>query len=124
MKQTLIKVLNIPLHYIGIQLIPEWNFQWRRYARTFCFSGKEFNYFYHSYNCGWPPYVTERSVELALADFWLDHIDPSDVIEIGAVTPYYWPGRVSSIVDPCDSHPAVTLRQSVLYCTCSQIVIL
>jgi len=50
--------------------------------------------------------MTERSIELALADRWLATYP--NTVEIGAVTPYYWPGRVGTVVDPGDSHPNVT----------------
>lgn len=33
------------------------------------------------------------------------------MIELGAVTPYYWPGRVGGVVDPVD--PKADLRQSL-----------
>jgi hypothetical protein len=58
-------------------------------------------YFYHDYNCGHPggPQV-ERVVEMAVADYWLKQCFP--VVEIGAVTPYYWPGRVATVIDPQD----------------------
>jgi len=35
------------------------------------------------------------------------------VIEIGAVTPYYWPRRVPQVIDPFDPHPLVTTRKSL-----------
>jgi hypothetical protein len=55
--------------------------------------------------------MTERSVELSIANDWLTTKD--DVIEIGAVTPYYWPKRISNIVDPTDDHKLVNIRASV-----------
>lgn len=57
--------------------------------------------------------MTERSLELAIADLWLPE-SGSDVWEIGAVTPYYWPGRVRHVVDPVDKHSFVTERSSFL----------
>jgi hypothetical protein len=70
-------------------------------------------YFSHSFNCGLDRRArrTERTVELALADDWLRRA--SDPIEIGAVTPYYWPNRISQIVDPADKHPLVTQHASL-----------
>ena len=56
--------------------------------------------------------MTERSIELALADRWLSHVY-GPVIEIGAVTPYYWPKRVMRVVDPADPHSLVTDRVSL-----------
>ena len=71
--------------------------------------------FAHQFNCGWPylPKSTERTVELALANWWLDRTDAERMTEIGAVTPYYWPRRVREIVDPTDPHPLVTVRKTL-----------
>ncbi|MBW2410704.1 MAG: hypothetical protein JRF72_12965 [Deltaproteobacteria bacterium] len=55
--------------------------------------------------------MTERSVELALADEWLTIKD--NVVEIGAVTPYYWPNRIKDIIDPTDSHELVNIKASL-----------
>jgi hypothetical protein len=75
-------------------------------------SQNRFAYFHHSHNCGYPgKRKTERTVELALADYWLDRVP--DPWEVGAVTPYYWPGRVREIVDPADKHERVTRRESL-----------
>ena len=57
--------------------------------------------------------MTERSVELALADRWLDAADPDLVREVGAVTPYYWPRSVRTVIDPYDPNPLVTVRKSL-----------
>lgn len=111
-RQFLLLMLNIPLKPAGILAVPSWERQWWRSARSFSFRGREYPCFYHAYNCGWPPYVSERTVELALADAWLSAVE-GDVIEIGAVTPYYWPGRVAAIIDPYDPHPLITQRQSM-----------
>ena len=78
---------------------------------VFRFGGREYPYFVHHYNCGFPAgYATERTVELALADAWLDRTPAAGVVEVGAVTPYYWPGRVGRVVDPADAHAQVTDR--------------
>jgi hypothetical protein len=75
-------------------------------------SEKRFEYFFHHFNCGFPgKRRTERTVELALADFWLEKV--SNAWEIGAVTPYYWNGRIKEIIDPSDNHPNVTQRCSL-----------
>ena len=82
---------------------------------TFGLDGVRHNLFLHPYNCGWPPgRMTERGVELALADAWLADPAHDRVIEIGAVTPYYWPRRVARIVDPGDNHPLVTDGRSIM----------
>ncbi len=79
-------------------------------ANKFVFNGKAYTLFTHNMNCGWPPFrMTERSVELSIADEWID--DHDDIFEIGAVTPYYWPGRISNIVDPTDKHALVNIRK-------------
>jgi hypothetical protein len=69
-------------------------------------------YFYHAHNCGFAggPQV-ERVVELAVANYWLNKV--GNAVEIGAVTPYYWPGRVRMVIDPADEHRLVTHRQSM-----------
>lgn len=87
-----------------------------RVDRAFEFNGEYLRYFFHAFNCGWPPLrTTERSVELAIADHWLNKIAlrTNQTYEIGAVTPYYWPGRVSKVIDPADEHSAVTRRDSL-----------
>jgi len=58
--------------------------------------------------------MTERSVEMALADTWISarEQDPA-AIEIGAVTPYYWPCRLKNIIDPADSSPFISEKKSV-----------
>ena len=111
--QRLLKVVNAPLGALGLEVVPAWRRRWWMCQRTFRFNGRELPYFFHAYNCGWPPYTSERTVELALADDWLDRQREARIVEIGAVTPYYWPGRVGEIVDPFDPHPRVTDRRSL-----------
>jgi len=55
--------------------------------------------------------MTERSVELSIADEWIT--TKENVIEIGAVTPYYWPKRINNIVDPTDNHKLVNIKASL-----------
>jgi hypothetical protein len=98
-------------------LVSDWDIDYW-YGHEFSFNGRIYPLFAHRFNCGWPPRrMTERSVELALADAWLQQIErraePQDVWEIGAVTPYYWPKRVPNVVDPYDSHPFANIRQSL-----------
>ncbi|MGO9920715.1 MAG: hypothetical protein ACLQIB_39240 [Isosphaeraceae bacterium] len=91
------------------KVVPWWESQ-----PTFEFAGNVFKLFVSNHNCGWPPArMTERAVELPLADRWLETVDATRVIEIGAVTPYYWPRRVPHVVDPFDPHPLVTTRASL-----------
>lgn len=86
---------------------------------SFEFFGEKLLLFVHQHNCGRPPKrMTERSLELSVADYWLNEVG-SDAIEIGAVTPYYWPRRLSRVVDPADDHPDVTDRLSFLDIDCS-----
>lgn len=75
-------------------------------------SENQFQYFSHNFNCGFPnKRRTERTIELALADFWLENV--SNAWEVGAVTPYYWTGRLKEVIDPSDNHPNVTKRCSL-----------
>jgi hypothetical protein len=81
-------------------------------------SNNKYKYFYHSHNIGnLGLRYSERVVELSLSDRWL--ASNPDAIEIGAVTPYYWPGRVNVVVDPSDQHHLVTERQSLFDLDCS-----
>jgi len=105
--------MNGFLQRFGCKLVATSAIDWQR-SREFRFAGRDLKYFFHYHNCGWPPQrCTERTVELAIADYWLKHVDPKAVWEIGAVTPYYWPGRVGCVVDPVDPHPCVAIRKSL-----------
>lgn len=69
--------------------------------------GPVYPFYYHPHNCGLRSAKrrTERTVELSLASAWLKHFESehgSPVIEVGAVSPYYWPKRVETVVDPAD----------------------
>jgi hypothetical protein len=80
---------------------------------SFTLNGITLPYFWHAHNCGTPDDPkTERVVEVAIADYWLSRVE--NVTEIGAVTPYYFPGRVPAVIDPCDPHPFVTDSVSML----------
>ena len=114
---ALVAAANWAARPLGLTLVPTW--KWRElraeWLRTFRLAGQEYPFFLHHYNCGQnPETATERTVELALADRWLDRAPEDRLIEIGAVTPYYWPGRVRRVVDPTDPHPRVTERASIL----------
>jgi len=83
-------------------------------SAPFTYRGREFDLFEHDHNCGWKTsLMTERALELAIANGWLEDHAHEDVVEVGAVSPYYWEGRVKTVIDPGDSHPAVTHRQSL-----------
>lgn len=114
LKERILSLFNAPLGALGVELVPAWRRRWWMCQRTFEYGGRELPYFYHAYNCGWPPYTSERTVELALADDWLERQMGQRVVEVGAVTPYYWPGRVGEVVDPFDPHPRVTRRCSLI----------
>ena len=78
--------------------------------------GPEYAYFYHRHNCGLrdAPRRTERTVELSVADAWLTAVEgrgEPPAIEIGAVSPYYWPRRLRDVVDPADRK--CTIRKSL-----------
>jgi hypothetical protein len=89
--------------------------RWWNVDLGFTFAGHAYELFVGGHNCGWPPArMTERCVELALAHRWLSGIDRERLLEVGAVTPYYWPYRVPHVLDPFDPHPLVTLRTSIL----------
>ena len=86
-----------------------------RSCLTFDFCGFRLPLFPHYHNCGHPPGVmSERSVELSLANVFLDTVSRDTTVEIGAVTPYYWPFRVKNICDPVDTHIRVNIKASFL----------
>ena len=115
-RSTTLGVANRILRPARLRLVSDWVWdtcalQPTKSAPTFHYGDRDYPYFSHHYNCGWPAaYATERTVELALADDWLTRTDATKVVEVGAVTPYYWPGRVSRIIDPADNHTQVTDR--------------
>jgi hypothetical protein len=111
-RRRLVDGANVLLRRTGLALVPRWRLDVS--APVFSFRRRQYECFGHRYNCGFPPLrMTERSLELALADAWLELLDADRVIETGAVTPYYWPRRVPTVVDPYDSHPRVTHRVSL-----------
>ena len=80
----------------------------------FQYRGRWFRLFEHECNCGWRDgLMTERAVELSIADWWLKRHAREGVVEVGAVTPYYWRNRVKTVIDPSDRHSAVTHRTSL-----------
>jgi hypothetical protein len=114
LKKRLLGIANVPLRALGLSLHPTWQVQWWTSLTKFQFAGREFTYLYHT-KAGFPPSrVTERCVELPLAGAWLDAVPAGEVYEVGAVTPYYWPGRVGRVIDPYDTHARVTHRTSVM----------
>jgi len=79
----------------------------------FIYRNNELDLFQSSYNCGfYNSIMTERCVEIAIAKNWLNSID-GEVIEIGAVTPYYLPRAVNEICDPYDPHSKVSIKESM-----------
>lgn len=83
---------------------------------TFSLNGKSYPLFEHQYNCGYiNERMTERSVELSLAKEYINNCN-GQIIEIGAVTPYYlYDDKVSVIIDPTDKHGRVT-KKSLFDC--------
>lgn len=61
-----------------------------------------------------PPNIklTERAIELAIAKEWLK-MNKENIIEVGAVTPYYFPRVIKDIIDPTDKHKLVNIHKSV-----------
>lgn len=82
-------------------------------------NGERVPLFYHPFNCGnGIGRTTERSVELALAFRWLERVR-GDVIEVGAVTPYYLDTsdllaqKIALVIDPQDPCASMNGRYSV-----------
>lgn len=84
------------------------------FSKTFLYQGEKIRLFQHWNNVGIRFFrMTERCLELAIANEWLTKYNDQDTYEIGAVTPYYWKNRVKNIVDPVDPHNAVTIKDSL-----------
>ncbi len=62
------------------------------------------DYFHHPYCQTWN---TEREIEIAIALRWLER-NPQDVVEVGAVMPYYQDNVKHEVIDPYD--PKATIR--------------
>lgn len=62
------------------------------------------DYFHHPYGQTWN---TEREIEIAIALRWLER-NPQDVVEVGAVMPYYQDVVKHEVIDPYD--PRATIR--------------
>src|SRR6516164_8466087 len=101
LKQRLVSLANGALSVTGARLVSAHNFEQLQVLYrhrdsydepVFRVGQRTLSYFAHRYNCGWPDlaWCSERSLELALADTWLELVPPETVTEIGAVTPYYW----------------------------------
>jgi hypothetical protein len=121
-RRQLLRPINAALRRAGARLVSARSFDLALAIEAhvdkpikFRIGSLELPCFAHRINCGWPylPSCTERTVELALADWWLYGRPADSVIEIGAVTPYYWPQRVQQVVDPTDTHPLVTIRKPI-----------
>lgn len=84
----------------------------------FYFDGNKYELYEHSYNCGFlDARMTERSIELPLAKGYLDNLEEGKIVEVGAVTPYYFVNdKIVDIVDPTDVHNRVTVRKSLFEC--------
>jgi hypothetical protein len=77
------------------------------------YDGVKVSLFYHDFNCGnAKSRTTERTVELGIAQYWLSKYN-TNLVEIGAVTPYYFPGLIKEIVDPSDKNEYVNIRKSL-----------
>ena len=80
---------------------------------SFCYKGEQLKLYQNRFNCGKiNERMTERGLELAIAKKWLSE-NKDDLIEIGAVTPYYFPGIINEVVDPADKHKRVTIHKSL-----------
>jgi hypothetical protein len=114
-KSVALSTANFLARPFGLTVVPTW--RWAETTNggdTFTLDGVECPYFVHHHNCGrHPGSATERTIELALADEWLARQPAERVVEVGAVTPYYWPGRVKTVIDPADAHPLVTDRAEI-----------
>ena len=61
------------------------------------------DYFHHEYSKTWN---TEREIEIAVALRWLKE-NPNDVVEVGAVMPYYQDEVKHEVIDPYDERATI-----------------
>lgn len=71
------------------------------------------------YNCGYvSDRMTERGLELSMAkdavDSWKMQMPNVPIVEVGAVTPYYFPGMIKDVLDAYDKHELVNLKMDLL----------
>ncbi len=82
------------------------------HTKNFILNDRTFPFFYHKHNVGNSYFrLTERSIELRLAKLFIDNYGGKLICEIGAVSCYYWPDLVKTIVDPADKSVYVTHKQ-------------
>jgi hypothetical protein len=85
-------------------------------CRSFNIKEYKFDLFEHVFNCGFcNTRMTERSVEIALAIKYIGDVQ-GDIIEVGAVTPYYqlpMNNKIKHTIDPTDLHVKVDIRKSL-----------
>ena len=75
----------------------------------------EYEPFEHEYNCGRKSRrMTERGLEIFLARKTIEKWGGTTrCIEVGAVTPYYFPGEISDILDFWDKHELVNHHKDI-----------
>ncbi len=80
---------------------------------SFVFKGKKIYLIESPYNCGFRNHrMTERCLEVAIAKDWLSK-NSENLVEIGAVTPYYFRNLTHDVCDPADKHTKVNLQTSM-----------
>lgn len=87
------------------------------HVKSFVFEEQEYPLYENSYNCGYTDSrMTERSVEIVLAQEFLKRCT-HEVTEVGAVTPYYfYNDKIADIIDPTDLHQRVNVKKSLFDC--------
>lgn len=80
---------------------------------SFIYKGKTVKLIEADYNCGfrWDR-MYERCLEMAIAKIWLEK-NKENVLEIGAVSPYYFDNFTHDVCDPADEHSRVNLKTSM-----------
>lgn len=80
---------------------------------SFIYKGKRVKLIESPYNCGFcHRRMTERCLEMAIAKIWLEQ-NRENLIEIGAVSPYYFQNLKHDVCDPADQHSKVNLKISM-----------
>lgn len=84
---------------------------------TFYFKegGRNKKLFLAYHNCGTntEERISERGVELSIAQWWIEKVN-NEFVEVGAVTPYYKKlYKKHDVIDPYDSHKEVSEKKSL-----------
>lgn len=104
----------VPMLAIPCFIYTEYRRQKFMAVDSFIYEGIKVPLMESSYNCGFrDDRMTERCLEVPIAKIWLEKMKGrGNIIEIGAVTPYYF-NVFHDVCDPADDHRSVNFKVSM-----------